>query len=75
MLFFVAAASAAAVEDADKKQDKRGVLGVGYPGYGAVAAAPLGYHHPIAHAPLLAHASYGENLGLSIFNRACDHCF
>lgn len=60
-MFFVAAASAAAIDDADKKQDKRGVLGVGYPGYVAPAvAAPIGLHHGIGHAPLLAHAPIGN---------------
>lgn len=64
-MFFVAAASAAAVDDADKKQDKRGVLGLGYGayggygGYGAPLAAPIAA--PIAAAPL---AAYHAPLGL-----------
>lgn len=66
-MFFIAAASAAAIDD-EKKQDKRGVLGVGYPGYGAALAAPalaapLAYPGSLAHAPVLAaHSPYGNML-------------
>lgn len=56
-MFFVAAASAAAIDDGDKKQDKRGVLGVGY-GLHAPIAAPLAAPYGAALA-----APYGAPLG------------
>lgn len=67
-MFFVAAASAAAIDDGDKKQDKRGIgYGLGYGHYGGFAApaiaapigpaiaAPIGaYHAPLGlHAPAI----------------------
>lgn len=60
-MFFVAAASAAAIDDADKKQDKRGVLGLGYGGYAGYGGYGAPIAAPIAAAPL---AAYHAPLGL-----------
>lgn len=63
VLFFVAAASAAAIDDAaEKKQDKRGVLGVGYGAYGGYGGyGGLGYggiHSAAIAAPIAPLGAY-----------------
>lgn len=62
-MFFVAAASAAAIDDGEKKQDKRGVLGLGYGGYGGLGYG--GLHAPLAAAPIAPLGAYHAPLPLA----------